>query len=572
MKKIFTLFTALTTFMQLQAQPGFHWAQSFGGYDMDWPYGIRLDNNTDVITIAGYKGLIDFDWGNDTVNIASSGGIILHKTNGNGQLQWAKKITKKSSAVPTLRTNPNNDIFIAGAYSGTEDFDPDTAIIYNDTAKGSINAYLLKLNASGNFQWLRTLKGYTSSSTNRAVFTAFDMDASGNMFITGFYRGTIDFDPGPALDTATSASIDNAFLLKLDANGNLVWVKRWSSPNLGFSNITCATNGDLLMTGSFQATPDFDPSSGVFNMTGTAGADMFVLRMDANGNFVWAKAFKGAVVSQYSNTATPLAVVNSTNNEILLSGYFHGKVDFDPSTGVSYLTTDTLNTTSFVLRLSMTGDLVWVKSFDGIDNVGNDITSDASGACYVHGYYGTSMDADPGTGTHNLPQLSSYNSNLYLVKLNASGDYVWSNNFGGHGFIFGKQMAFDEGKQEFYFTGQYKDTSDFDPGPNTNLMTSQGELDVYVMKVGMHPAGISSLTMQASNQFMVYPNPASNMLYIKHQVNENEMYEIKLYNFFGQQLYAERTNKVLHTLSIEQFPKGIYSLKLNQEVRRVVKE
>src|SRR5690606_32927100 len=121
--------------------------------------------------------------------------------------------------------------------------------------------------------------------------------------------------------------------------------------------ITIDNLGNPIVTGYFEDTVDFDPGAGVFNLTSAGGDDVFLLKLDINGNFVWARAIGGTGLSRGESVSC------DKNNNIFITGYFDGTVDFDPGSGVTNITAQ--NTDCFIEKLDDAGNYVWVKVLSG---------------------------------------------------------------------------------------------------------------------------------------------------------------------------------------------------------------
>ena len=116
------------------------------------------------------------------------------------------------------------------------------------------------------------------------------LDANGNVYTTGFFQGTPDFDPGSGIFNLNSTGGLDVFIQKLDASGNFVWAKQLGDTSSDNANsITVDASGNVYTIGYFSGTADFDPGSGTFNLTSVGGLDVFISKLDASGNFVWAK-------------------------------------------------------------------------------------------------------------------------------------------------------------------------------------------------------------------------------------------------------------------------------------------
>ncbi|MDH3754852.1 MAG: hypothetical protein OEU32_13355 [Acidimicrobiia bacterium] len=115
------------------------------------------------------------------------------------------------------------------------------------------------------------------------------VDGSGNVYSTGRFTGTVDFDPGPAMFNLTSAGSTDVFVSKLDSAGNLVWAVAMggNGNNNGDAGTGVAVDGsgNVYTTGNFEATADFDPGAGTANLTAVGLEDAFVSKLDSTGTF-----------------------------------------------------------------------------------------------------------------------------------------------------------------------------------------------------------------------------------------------------------------------------------------------
>ena len=122
------------------------------------------------------------------------------------------------------------------------------------------------------------------------------VDAAGNVYTTGYFGGTADFDPGPGTYNLTSAGTYEMFISKLDSSGNFIWAKQMGgNSSLDYAtglSITLDAAGNIYSTGPLEGTVDFNPGPGVFTLS-AIGVNRtrasFVLKLDADGNFIWAK-------------------------------------------------------------------------------------------------------------------------------------------------------------------------------------------------------------------------------------------------------------------------------------------
>ena len=260
--------------------------------------------------------------------------------------------------------------------------------------------------AQVNFQWAKGMGG-TFPEEGRSVI----VDGSGNVYTTGHFEGTVDFDPNGGVFNLTSTGYRDIFISKLDASGNFIWAKNIGATNLnyGFSILT-DVGGNVYTTGFFDGTADFDPGIGVFNLISTGGLDSFISKLDANGNFIWAKSW-GADVS--------FSIAFDAIGNIYTTGYFQGTADFDPGAGVFNLTAIGIYDVS-ISKLDAIGNFIWAKSMGGPSsaNAGNSITIDASGNVYTTGSFENTVDFNPGAGVFNLTAVGSYD--IFIHKMSQS--------------------------------------------------------------------------------------------------------------------------------------------------------
>ena len=265
---------------------------------------------------------------------------------------------------------------------------------------GSLNAQNL------NLAWAKSMGG---ASTDEGVSIA--VDASGNVYTTGYFNGTVDFDPNAGTFNLTSAGGVDIFVSKLDATGNLVWAKNMGgvSTEIGYS-IAVDASGNVYTTGYFVGTADFNPNAGTFNLTSAGSQDIFVSKLDATVNLVWAKSMGGG-----ANDDVGISIAVDASGNVYTTGFFNGTVDFDPNAGTFNLTSAG-SQDIFVFKLDATGNLVWAKNMGGASNdIGQSIAVDASGNVYTTGYFAGTADFDPNAGTFNF--TSAGGQDIFVSKL-----------------------------------------------------------------------------------------------------------------------------------------------------------
>ncbi|MDQ1256134.1 MAG: hypothetical protein QG656_730, partial [Candidatus Hydrogenedentes bacterium] len=203
--------------------------------------------------------------------------------------------------------------------------------------------------ADGDFVWAKAMGG-TGNEWSEDI----TLDNAGNVYATGYFRSTADFDPGPGIFNLTSAGGIDVFVSKLNSTGVFVWAKAMGGTGNDFGEgIAVDSAGNVYTRGRFLGTVDFDPGAGIFNLTQAGSSDLFVSKLDSGGNFVWAKRMGGSSIGDGDGIA-----VDSAGN-VYTTGWFLGTVDFDPGPGTFNLTS--AGNDIFVSKLDSAGNFVWAK-------------------------------------------------------------------------------------------------------------------------------------------------------------------------------------------------------------------
>ena len=451
----------------------YEWTTTAGGTGQDGASCVAVDGNGNVYTTGYFQGTVDFDPSAGVDFHTSSGGpdVYVQKVDAAGNFLWAKTFGGSFDDYGyAITVDGNGNIYTSGKFTGTVDFDPSGGID-NRTSNGGFDAFIQKMDAAGNFLWVKTFGG-TSNDLGNAI----TVDGNGNIYTTGNFIGTVDFDPSASIDNHTSSGLFDVFVQKMDAAGNFLWAKTFGGTITDNGNfITLDGSGNIYVTGSFQGTADFDPSSGVDNHTSSGGDDIFVQKMDASGNFLWAQSF-GGTANDRGN-----AIAVDGNNNIYTTGYFAGTADLDPSAATDNHTSNGLFD-AFVQKMDASGNFSWSKAFGAtFFDEGLSIKVDAFGYVYTAGrFYGT-VDFDSSAGIANYTSNGVFD--IFIQKLDASGNFIWTQTFGGTDNDEALSITVDA-NGSIYTAGQFKGTVDFDLSTAMDNQTSVGGYDIFVHKLG----------------------------------------------------------------------------------------
>jgi hypothetical protein len=269
---------------------------------------------------------------------------------------WAKGFGSSTSGWGyDIKTDPAGNVYTIGFFSGTADFDPGASTSTLVSA-GGYDIYISKLDVNGNYVWAKRFGG-TTNDTGHGIA----LDNLGNIYATGIFTGTADFDPGSSTSNLSSAGGNDVFVVKLDNNGNFIWAGRIGGSSISgdFGNtIAVDASNNIYLGGYFYGSADFDPGSGISNLTSSGNAEIFISKLDTNGNLLWAKQMGGTTI----DLASHLVVDNLGN--VFTTGYFQGAADFDPGTA-SFLMTAVGGEDIFISKLDTNGNFVFAKSIGG---------------------------------------------------------------------------------------------------------------------------------------------------------------------------------------------------------------
>ncbi|MBS3915241.1 MAG: T9SS type A sorting domain-containing protein [Bacteroidetes bacterium] len=496
----------------IHAQP-LQWAGAIGGWDDDYGLDVTVDKYGNMYVAGMFGTDCDFDPGAGTFGLSSygEGDAFVLKLDASGKLIWAKNFGGiLYDAAKKAVVDDSGNVYVCGTFKGEADMNPDIAV-NSLTAFGSNDIFLLKLDSSGKFQWAKQYGGAGSELAIDMILT------SPSLLLTGYFVGTADFNPNTGVNAITSEGKLDVFILQLDFNGNLNWVKRIGAAGDDFGlSIATDAKKDIYVSGYFEATVDMDPGDSVFQKKSKGKHDDFILKLESNGEFLWAQC-TGNSDEDYGY------YMSVCNNQLYLAQYFSGTKDMDPGTAVSNLTSLGNNDVA-MLKMDSNGKLIWTKSFGGTaDERVRSIATDKYENVYCTGFFQGTADFDPGSATKNLTAKGlMFSNDAFISILDSAGKYIWAGGFGSTGQDEGNKIC-THPNGNFYVTGTFQSTVDFDPGVDSFKIKGAGIYDIFLQKFTKLNS-ISSFIK--SESVLIYPNPAHDKIQIRAQINNSFQYEI----------------------------------------------
>jgi len=456
----------------------FSFAGRLGGMNYVNSRDIIVDAAGNTYTAGYFDTTGDFDPGVGTLNATSNGDtdIYVNKLDVSGNLLWNQQIggTDADLAYSIVEDTLGN-VYVTGSYQDTVDFDPGAGSSPL-TSAGDSDIFIVKLSSAGSFVWAVSMGG---TGFDEAI--SIDIDSSDQLHITGLYSGTADFDPGAGSSPLTSTAASDVFVCKVDSSGALLWAKSFPGNQAGAIAVDGA--GNAYTVGSFIAAGDYDPGIGTSNLSPIGLSDIFVTKLDSAGDLEWAKSFGG-----FGNDfGYGIAVDGSAN--VLTTGQFSVSVDFDPGAGSSVLTAS-LTDDFFVNKWDTNGDFAWAKGFGEMNGggVGRAITTDSDGNAYIVGELTGSVQFDFGP-IANL--FGGIPRDVFIARFEPDGNFVWAKGMSGE--VFGYGIFVDDSKN-VSLTGDFYKSTDFDPGPGSAVLLSPLNTDAFIVNFDFSPSPVMPLT------------------------------------------------------------------------------
>lgn len=464
------------------------WARTWGGISGshdptmygDRARGCITDNDGNIYVTGMFCETVDFDPSERVVERTSIGGfdIYLSKFSPGGSLLWVNTWGGPDLDFgDSLATDSNGYVYLTGRFLGTLDFDPGEGTEFR-TAEAK-DVYLCKFNGQGDLLWVNTWGG----PGNEYGF-GIDVDSSGNVYVTGNFEDTVDFDPGPGVCQLTANNAD-VYLVKFGPYSNFQWAQSWGGDDWDFAeDVKVSSSGYVYVTGCFGDTVDFRPGSSTDWRTSNGYWDAFLVRFTNTGYYKWTRTWGG----EGWDFGNALAIYGS--NHIYVTGDFQFEVDFDPAQWTEATVDVGWKLSTYVSGFDYNGNFRWVENLVGakvdmVDNTpenwydpGLGIDVDSKGNVYITGWYeGTAQFPEP--FGQALPAIGG--KDAYIAKFGASGGCLWGFNFGGLDRDEGIGLSVDPW-DNIFVSGFFEGTVDFDPGPGVTEYTSRGYDDAFLVK------------------------------------------------------------------------------------------
>lgn len=285
------------------------------------------------------------------------------------------------------------------------------------------------------------------------------IDSEGNRVVCGTFGQEVDFDPSEAEFILDPLGTPDLFLASYDAQGALNWAfnlgRLGLNSGMSAGGLAIDSDDNVIISGGFSLTVDFDPSDVSNLMTAVQGLDGFVAKYDPLGQLVWSKQFGSSAF----DASTSLALDDQNNS---IAGIrFSGEVDLDPSTDNQVIVTPVGAIDAAVVKLDSDGNYIWSYL------VAPDVNNETVTALAVNSNGGIAMGAEVNGVSSGIPMQS-----MLAGVLDSDGAEVWSYDFQNQGqsnVI--SHIAFSEDEESIYLGGRIQEDTDFDPSANEEIIS-----------------------------------------------------------------------------------------------------
>jgi len=429
--------------------PSPYWAVRAGYKHTDYSTGLVIDAQGDIVITGGFEKLTKF--GNTTLTAKGSYDLFVAKLNPKGQWLWVVRAGGVDSGCSSdsVSTDSHGNIIIAGTFSNQVNFGNTTL----SASKKELSAFVAKLDSSGQWLWAQKASGANGSIEGKAV----QVDKSDNIFVIGHFSETVNFGKL----SLTSVGQRNAFVAKLDKSGQWLWAKRAGSKNSSGEVIAADTKGNCVIGGWFIGAADFgttklkskDDTQDLFiakldtagqwlwvkqiktteseirdmvidkqdniivtgdflsgldvGKLGLSQGDLFVLKLDSNGNGLWISAASSNRTHEYKKSGVSTTTVDQQGN-IAIAGTIRNQAFF----GKTKLNSVGLYSI-FVAKLDNKGEWLWATRPNKYSNAARGIIADVKGNIIVTGTFSVMGDF----GGTILKSSGAYDRDIFVWKL-----------------------------------------------------------------------------------------------------------------------------------------------------------
>lgn len=525
-----------------------YYLKNQGGSSFDGGNGLTIGPNNEHFFTGTYTGTADMDLASGAGGLTSVGGkdAYFAKFTDNGAIVWAKSVggTGDDEGIALVPTS-GGGLYVTGTYTYLADMDPGPGTVNVGVAglnPSSIGTFFARYTASGDLTWANSLSGINASCHVKDM----TQDAAGNLYLTGWYTGPVDFDPsGNNLIIPYLGGNADAFVAKYDGNGEMLWALQIGGTASTWSNTIAVSNSGEVLVGGFHmsGTCDLDPGVGqVEHTTGTGIRSGWAVKLNTDGQYIWSADIAG------DDYCVIEAVLFDAAGSAYVGGSFEGTYDLDPGPAMNPISSIGNFEDAFLVKLDgATGALVRSVPYQGTgDDALSLMTLSNDGTIYTSGAFWNDTDMDPGPGVVQPLGLLP----VYFCHYDSDLNYL--DHFGWYGFgnIFQTDMAVDMSGR-MVSTGRFDGSYDFTDGFASHPLTAVGSFDAYIVSMGDINVGIDA---QSGPYEPPSPNPSQGIFRLSLP---HPSMQLSVIDASGREVYRALGSENA-VIDLSRCPAGIY--------------
>ncbi|HRK31859.1 MAG TPA: SBBP repeat-containing protein [Tepidisphaeraceae bacterium] len=420
-------------------------------------------------------------------------------------------IDKQGEYLSTLRLGSDGNLYIAGSFQGTVDFDGSEAGTVNRRSEGYHDAFIAAYTIDGNFLWASTFGGVFDDTVKDIAITD-----DGAVIATGYFTREADFNPTKQVKSVVAKGRDDIFVAKFQQTDSapiarLQWVYNAGGDGVDLldrdsgEGIALDGSGNVYVTGSFAGEADWDPSRSKLIVEAIGGTDGFLLRLSPRGKLDYIKPFGG----ERYDAGDSLAI--DPQGRIFLTGYFEEFADLDPGPGVANFRAredgDEFDNNkerqgvslldAYVAQIGLRGNLQWAMPIAGDDYEAVSQLRVADNTLIVTGSFAGQIEFNGSTATDTLQSIlgdddfkddnrrdSSFDA--FVARYTAdAGTFLNAVRFGGSGDDWGLAIDVNTINNTVESGGIFRNTASFNPNGGNPKRKAVGLQDLFAVSIDL---------------------------------------------------------------------------------------
>lgn len=538
------LFSAFLLLLLLSQDAQAQYAYNLGGSGFDHGTEVGLDAAGNAYFIGEFNDTLDFDPGPlDHLLKNNNTDVFVTSYDPFGDLRFAFKISgplASHEGAGDIAVAANGDFVVTGHQPfGFIDFDPDPIEELGRSGELFIAGYT----SEGKPRFAVSPAG--GQNTSSGAGNAVTLDEDGNVYATGTFVTSLDFNPDDTTGVLPNAGSADAFIASYTSNGTYRYAYSFGGPGFDFGEgIAVDSKSNVFVAGYFGEEALFDPADtnndgDLEARTASHQSDMFLVSYDHEGRFRFVKTYPG--INRVLTTKKVALSIDGSDN-VYMSGEVVGTIPFDPgdADGDGNQRERTAGSLggAFLASYTVDGLFRFATVLNPDPSVSFDVFTDKKGVSFITGSFTGDLDFDPGAGEATL--TSSRGSDIFVASYDSTGAYRTAFSLPSTGLSNGYGVAADS-LYNVALTGSLGGDLDLAFGPTEDWRTSAGQNDIFMARYDA--AGEISVDIEDPNElpgafqvFTPYPNPFQNRTMIKINLDRPEQVSIMVFDALGRQV------------------------------------